>query len=134
MNGTANIPVGATATQEIEVTRDMTVAHFHEHMPEVFGTPIMIYQMENTAAAAIQEYLPEGWITVGVVVNVKHLAATPVGAKVTTRAEVIEVRENTIKFTVEAHDGFEKIGEGTHVRAAVEMERFLRRVHTKTGR
>ena len=134
MNGTANIPVGATATQEIEVTRDMTVAHFHEQMPEVFGTPIMIYQMENTAAAAIQEYLPEGWITVGVVVNVKHLAATPVGAKVTTRAEVIEVRENTIKFTVEAHDGFEKIGEGTHVRAAVEMERFLRRVQKKTSR
>ena len=80
MNGTANIPVGATATQEIEVTRDMTVAHFHEHMPEVFGTPIMIYHMENTAAAAIQDYLPAGWLTVGVVVNVKHLAATPVGA------------------------------------------------------
>lgn len=134
MSGTANIPVGVTGTQEIEVTRDMTVAHFHEHMPEVFGTPIMIYQMENTAAAAIQEYLPEGWITVGVVVNVKHLAATPVGAKVTTRAEVIEVRENTIKFAVEAYDGFEKIGEGTHVRAAVEMERFLRKVQTKMGR
>lgn len=131
MNGTADIPVGATATQEIEVTREMTVAHFHEHMPEVFGTPIMIYQMENTAAAAIQNYLPAGWITVGVAVNVKHLAATPVGAKVTTRAEVIEVRENTIKFTVEAHDGFEKIGEGTHVRAAVDMERFLRKVQTK---
>lgn len=133
MNGTANIPVGAKATQEIEVTRDMTVAHFHAHMPEVFGTPIMIYHMENTAAAAIQDYLPEGWITVGVVVNVKHLAATPIGAKVTTRAEVVEVGENTIKFTVEAHDGIEKIGEGTHVRAAVETERFLRRVQIKMG-
>lgn len=133
MNGTANIPVGATATQEIEVTREMTVAHFHQHMPEVFGTPIMIYQMENTAAAAIQDYLPAGWITVGVLVNVKHLAATPVGAKVTTRAEVIEVGDNTIKFTVEAHDGIEKIGEGIHVRAAVEMERFMKRVKAKTS-
>jgi fluoroacetyl-CoA thioesterase len=75
--------------------------------------------------------LPEGWVTVGVVVNVKHLAATPVGATVTTRAEVIEVSDHTITFSVEAHDGFEKIGEGTHVRAPVEMERFLRKVGAK---
>ena len=134
MTSTENIPVGATATQEIEVTRDMTVAHFHEHMPEVYGTPIMIYHLEVTAEAAIRDYLPEGWITVGVVVNVKHLAATPVGAKVTTRAEVIEVGDHTITFAVEAHDGFEKIGEGTHVRATVEMERFLKRVSRKTSR
>jgi fluoroacetyl-CoA thioesterase len=131
MNATANIPVGASATDEIEVTREMTVAHFHEHMPEVYGTPIMIYHLENTAAAAVQDYLPEGWVTVGVVVSVKHLAATPIGAKVTTRAEVIEVGDNTIKFAVEAHDGFEKIGEGTHVRAAVQMERFMKRVSSK---
>jgi predicted thioesterase len=68
---------------------------------------------------------------VGVVVNVKHLAATPVGAKVTTRAEVIEVGDHTIKFAVEAHDGFEKIGEGIHVRAPVEMQRFLKKVSGK---
>lgn len=131
MKATAKVRVGATATQEIEVTRDMTVAHFHEHMPEVYGTPIMIYHMEVTAEAAIREYLPKGWITVGVSVNVKHLAATPVGARVITRAEVIEVGDNTIKFAVEAHDGFEKIGEGFHVRAPVEMERFLKKVKTK---
>jgi len=131
MKPTANIPPGVTATNEIEVTREMTVAHFHEHMPEVYGTPIMIYDLENTAAAAVQEYLPAGWITVGVVVNVKHLAATPVGAKVTTRAQVVEIGDYTITFAVEAHDGFEKIGEGTHVRAAVEMERFMKRVKTK---
>lgn len=131
MKATAKVRVGATATQEIEVTRDMTVAHFHEHMPEVYGTPIMIYHMEVTAEAAIREYLPKGWITVGVSVNVKHLAATPVGARVITRAEVIDVGDNTIKFAVEAHDGFEKIGEGFHVRAPVEMERFLKKVKTK---
>ena len=131
MKATANIPKGATASDQLEVTREMTVAHFHEHMPEVYGTPIMIYHLENTAAAAVQEFLPDGWITVGVVVNVKHLAATPVGAKVTTRAEVVEVGDNTIKFAVEAHDGFEKIGEGTHVRAAVDMDRFMKRVRAK---
>jgi predicted thioesterase len=131
MKATANIPIGATATQEITVTRDMTVAHFHEHMPEVYGTPIMIYHLEVTAELAIRNYLPEGWVTVGVVVNVKHLAATPVGATVTTLAEVIEVSDHTITFAVEAHDGFEKIGEGTHVRAPVEMERFLKKVSAK---
>lgn len=131
MKPTANIPVGASAQDEIEVKREMTVAHFVEDMPEVYGTPIMIYHLENTAAAAIQEFLPDGWITVGVVVNVKHLAATPVGVKVTTRAEVIEVGDYTITFAVEAHDGFEKIGEGTHVRAAVDMERFMKRVKAK---
>ena len=134
MKPTANIPVGASAIDELEVTREMTVAHFHEHMPEVYGTPIMIYHLENTAAAAVQKYLPDGWITVGVVVNVKHLAATPVGAKVTTRAEVIEVGDYTITFSVEAHDGFEKIGEGTHVRATVEMDRFMKRVKAKEVR
>jgi predicted thioesterase len=131
MKATERIPVGAVATQEIEVTHDMTVAHFHEHMPEVYGTPIMIYHLEVTAEAAIRDYLPDGWITVGVVVDVKHLAATPVGAKVTTRAEVIEVKDHTIKFAVEAHDGFDKIGEGTHVRAPVEMERFMKKVQKK---
>lgn len=132
MKPTANIPAGATATQQIEVTREMTVAHFHEHMPEVYGTPIMIYHLEVTAEAAIRDYLPEGWITVGVLVNIKHLAATPVGATVTTRAEVIEVGDYTIKFAVEAHDGFEKIGEGVHVRAPVEIERFMIKVKQKT--
>ncbi len=73
MKPTANISVGATATKEIVVTREMTVAHFHEEMPEVFGTPIMIYHMEVTASEAIHPYLPEGWLTVGVVVNVKQL-------------------------------------------------------------
>lgn len=131
MKATANVVVGAVATDEIEVDREMTVAHFNEQMPEVYGTPIMIYHLENTAASAIQNSLPAGWISVGVEVNVKHLAATPVGAKVTTRAEVTGVDEHSITFAVEAHDGFEKISEGVHVRAAVELERFMKRVEKK---
>jgi fluoroacetyl-CoA thioesterase len=131
MKPIANIPVGATATKEIVVTREMTVAHFHDEMPEVFGTPIMIYHMEVTASEAIQQYLPEGWVTVGVVVNVRHLAATPIGDQVTLKATVIEVGDNTITFAVEAHDSAEKIGDGLHVRAAVEMSRFMKRVNAK---
>ncbi|HKS41171.1 MAG TPA: hotdog domain-containing protein [Blastocatellia bacterium] len=134
MKATENIPLGATATQTIEVTKNMTVAHFVESMPAVYGTPIMIYHMEEVAGSMIQQYLPEGWVSVGVVVNVKHLAATPVGAQVTARAEVIAVDDNTITFAVESHDGFEKIGEGTHVRAPVQMERFMKKVNAKTGK
>jgi fluoroacetyl-CoA thioesterase len=133
MKPTANIPVGATATSEIVVAREMTVAHVHEDMPEVYGTPIMIYHMESTSGAAIQQYLPEGWVSVGTVVNVKHLAATPVGSKVTLQATVIEIGDSTITFAVEAHDETEKIGEGTHVRAAVEMSRFMKRVKAKVN-
>jgi len=132
MKSTADIPVGATATKTVKVTREMTVAHFVEEMPEVYGTPIMIFHMETTAGAAIQEHLPEGWVSVGVLVNVKHLAATPVGAQVSLKAEVIASKDNTVTFAVEAHDGFEKIGEGTHVRALVEIERFMKKVSAKS--
>jgi fluoroacetyl-CoA thioesterase len=131
MKVTANIPIGATAEHFIDVTHEMTVAHFVEGMPAVYGTPIMIFHMEKTAGAAITPHLPDGWISVGVLVNVKHLAATPVGARVTVRAEVIAVADGTVTFKVEAHDGIDKIGEGSHVRAAVEMARFLKRVEAK---
>lgn len=134
MKATENIPPGAAATKTIEVTKEMTVAHFIESMPEVYGTPIMIYHMEDVAGCVIQQYLPEGWVSVGVVVNVKHLAATPVGAKVTARAEVIAVDDYTVTFSVESHDGFEKIGEGTHVRALVQTERFMKKVNAKTSK
>jgi fluoroacetyl-CoA thioesterase len=133
MKATENIPVKATATETIEVTREMTVAHFVEGMPAVYGTPIMIYHMESVSGAAINQYLPEGWISVGVAVNVKHLAATPIGAKVTVRAEVIAVDDNTVTFAVESHDGFEKIREGAHVRALVQLDRFLKKVRAKGG-
>jgi predicted thioesterase len=133
MKVTANIPPGATASRSVVVTRELTVAHFHEDMPEVYGTPLMIYLMEVAAAAAIQAYLPEGWVSVGVLVDVKHLAATPVGLTVTARAEVTGVEDNAVTFKVEAHDGVEQIGEGRHIRAPVHLERFVRRVKVKSG-
>ncbi|HEY0547210.1 MAG TPA: hotdog domain-containing protein [Pyrinomonadaceae bacterium] len=133
MTATAKIPVGASATTSVEVTREMTVAHFHAHMPEVYGTPMMIYLMELAAARAIQPFLPDGWVSVGAVVNIKHLAATPIGFTVTARAEVVSVTDALVTFKVEAHDGVDKIGEGTHVRASVELKRFEKRMQTKTA-
>jgi fluoroacetyl-CoA thioesterase len=125
------IPVGTSATKTWVVTRDVTIARVDERLPAVFATPMMIYLMEIAAAEAIQPYLPEGWISVGVSVAVRHLAATPVGMTVTARAEVIAVDERTVTFSVEAYDEREKIGEGTHVRAPVELARFLQRIAAK---
>ena len=127
----SDIPIGARASKELTVTFDVTVARYHPEMPEVFGTPMMIYLMEIAAADAIESHLPKGWASVGIVVNVKHLAATPVGAVVTAIAEVIEVGDNTVTFKVEAHDGVELIGEGTHTRASINIERFMKRASSK---
>lgn len=125
------IPVGAWAAIKETVTRDKTVAHFHDDMPEVYGTPMMIYLMELAAAKAIAPYLPPGWVSVGAEVSVKHLAATPVGFSVTARAEVLEWNGKTVTFAVEAKDGVELIGEGRHVRTPIDRERFDRGVAAK---
>jgi fluoroacetyl-CoA thioesterase len=133
MESTANIPVGASASKSVIVTREMTVAHFHDNMPEVYGTPMMIYLMEVAAAEAIEKYLPTGWVSVGAVVSVKHLAATPVGFTVTARAEVTSVNDRLVTFALEAHDGAEKIGEGTHTRGVINLERFQARFKVKAA-
>lgn len=95
---------------------------------------MMIYLMELAAARAIQSYLPEGWVSVGALVQIKHLAATPVGFTVTARADVVEVSDRLVTFRVEAHDGVEKIGEGSHIRAPVQMERFDMSVKAKAAK
>jgi len=102
-------------------------------MPEVYGTPMMIYLMEVAAAEAIEKHLPDGWASVGAMVSVRHLAATPVGFTVTARAEVISVEDRLVTFAVEAHDGTEKIGDGTHTRGIINLERFETRFKAKAG-
>jgi predicted thioesterase len=131
VNPTQNIRVGMTGTETTVVTHELTVAHFHPEMPEVYGTPFMIYLMEVAASNAIQEHLPQGWVSVGTAVNVKHLAATPVGRSVTAKAVVTAVTDRMIEFAVEADDGSETIGSGTHARVAVDLARFNERMQKK---
>jgi fluoroacetyl-CoA thioesterase len=127
------VPVGASATHATIVTMDLTVAHWVPGMPPVYGTPFLIYLMEVAAADAIRPYLPAGYITVGAQVNVTHLAPTPVGMTVTASARVTSVGERTVSFVVEAHDGVERIGEGTHVRGAVNPVTFDARWRRKAA-
>ena len=124
MNAIERITPGAEGEATTIVGPEVTVRHFHPSMPEVYGTPFMIYLMEVAASNAVEGSLPPGWVTVGVDVNVRHLAATPVGRTVVAKAKVIGVSDRLITFEVEAHDGVRTIGAGTHTRAPVELERF----------
>jgi fluoroacetyl-CoA thioesterase len=95
---------------------------------EVFGTPMMIALMENAAWRAVAHSLKEGEVTVGTVVNVRHLAATPLGQQVRATAELIEIDGRRLIFNVEAFDEKRKIGEGQHERFIVNLERFIQRI------
>jgi predicted thioesterase len=88
----------------------------------------MIGLMEQAAVLAIDGLLPEGHKSVGTVVHVAHLAATPVGRTVTARAEVVAVAGRKVSFSVVAFDERNKIGEGTHERVIINLERFMARV------
>ncbi len=134
MSETIEIPVGVSATEEVTVTRELTVAHHVPGMPEVYGTPMMIYLMEVASGKAIQSMLPAGWASVGTAVNIRHLAATPIGFVVRASARVIAVAGRMVTFAVEAHDGVELIGDGTHTRALIEVDRFTQRMAGKRTR
>ena len=110
------------------VPPERAVGHFVPHMPMVYATPMMILEMEMTAGDAINKYLKPGWVTVGTEVDVRHLAATPVGALVRTTARVIAVERRVIRFEVEAFDDKRRIGEGRHARGLVNVESFNRRL------
>ena len=131
MNLTEAIPSDIEGKESVVVTREITVAHFHPEMPEVYGTPFMIYLMEVAATNAIQPYLPEGCTSVGTIVNVQHLAATPVGRTVTAVAKIESMTDRTVTFRVESHDGHEVIGAGTHTRAVIDLARFNRQLEFK---
>lgn len=99
----------------------------------VFSTPHLIGLMEGASFRAVAPHLGPGETTVGTVVHVRHLAATPVGMEVVARAELTEVEGRRLVFRVEAFDESEKIGEGSHERFVVQLDRFLARTRAKGG-
>ncbi|SCB09805.1 Thioesterase superfamily [Bradyrhizobium shewense] len=121
------VATGMTAEKLVTVTPEMTVGHVVAAMPAVYGTPTMILHMEMAAGSAIQPFLPAGHVSVGMMVNVRHLAATPVGRKVRAVARVVTVETKSVVFEVEAWDGDRKIGDGTHRRGIVNVAEFEQR-------
>ena len=125
------IKIGMSAERTLVVPPERTVGHFVPHMPMVYATPMMILEMEMASADAVTPYLEQGWVTVGTEVDIKHLAATPVGATVRTTATVIAVERRVIRFEVEAFEGARKIGDGRHARGLVNVETFTKRLAGK---
>jgi fluoroacetyl-CoA thioesterase len=105
------------------VTVDDKLVVKHMGGEGVLSTPAMIGLMERAGIEAVQAYLPDGHTTVGFEVNVKHFGATPKGKKVTVRAELLEIDGRKLRFKVEAHDEDKKVGDGTHRRAIVAIQR-----------
>src|SRR5215475_10332691 len=117
------IPVGAKGTYTLRVMPAHLANQFKDAMlPEVFATPMMITAMENAALNAIRAYLDPGESAVGTEVDVRHLAATPVGHEVTAEAEVTGVDGRRVTFKVSARDETEEIGRGTHERMVVDLD------------
>jgi fluoroacetyl-CoA thioesterase len=121
------IEIGMSAERTLTVAREMTVQHFVPEMPAVYATPMMIMNMEITSGDAISGPLPQGWVTVGTEVDIRHLAATPVGRLVRTTARVVAVERKIIRFEVAAFDGDRCIGDGRHARGLVNTADFAKK-------
>ena len=129
----ANIPMGTVHEETLLVTSEVAINFLKVEEARVLSTPHMIGHMERTCRNAVLPHLDPGHDTVGTHVDVYHLAPSPIGAIVTFRAEITAADGKRITFRVEARSGEEKIGEGTHERAIVNVARFAARVSEKRG-
>lgn len=112
--------------------KNTAITHGSGSIP-VFATPAMIALMENAALSSVQPYLPEGSTTVGIKISSSHIAATPLGMEVTAKSELTEIDGKRLVFKVEAFDAKEKIGEGTHERFVINIEKFMKKNEEKKG-
>ncbi|MGN0664261.1 MAG: thioesterase family protein [Negativibacillus sp.] len=123
--------VGKTFTLTQTVDENMLACAVGSGCVSVFATPMMIALMEKCAAACVQDELPQGDSTVGTMIRVSHAAATPVGMKVTATATVTAVEGRKISFAVKAEDECGLIGEGTHERVIIHVDRFNEKAEQK---
>ena len=131
MDLVANLSIGMSAEMKLVVTREMTIGHFVSGMPYVYSTPIMVLHMEMAAGSAIADVLPPGFVSVGMEVNVRHLAATPVGSKVRAIARIAGISAKSVIFDIETWNEVRKIGEGTHRRGIVNVMDFQKRYQVR---
>jgi predicted thioesterase len=126
-----NLKAGIIGESKVKVSEDNTALKYGSGTIDVFATPAMIGLMEKAAIEAVDNVLPDGFATVGTKIDVKHLAATPIGMNVTAKAELLEIDNKKLKFSVEAYDDIDKIGEGIHYRYIINLEDFIRRNEMK---
>ncbi|MDB5405221.1 MAG: thioesterase superfamily protein [Rhodospirillales bacterium] len=129
------IPVGTKGSFSLIVEPEHLASRSKDPLlPPVFATPMMILVMENAAFSAVRPFLDPGETAVGTAVDIRHLAATPVGQRVTAEAEVTKVDGRRIEFAVRARDEVEEIGRGKHERAVVDLGRAIERLERKSAR
>jgi fluoroacetyl-CoA thioesterase len=127
------IPLGAKGSFTLRVLPEHLANQFKDAMlPQVLATPVMILMMENAALNAIRPFLDSGESAVGTAIDVRHLAATPLGHDVRAEAEVVKVDGKRIEFKVSAHDEIEEIGRGTHQRSVIDLRSFNERLAGKS--
>ena len=122
---------GLSGEAGLVVAEEHTAPRVGSGKVRVLATPVMINLIEAAALAAVERLLPPGYQSLGTVLNVRHIAATPVGMRVTASAHVLEAEGRTIRFRVEARDEKELIGDGTHERVVVNVAKFDQRVQKK---
>jgi predicted thioesterase len=126
-----NIVIGTKGEKRVPVTAENAISFLGAEGPRVLATPNMIGLMERTCRDTVLPQLEPGYDTVGTHVDVYHLAAAPMGATVHITAEITAVVERRVEFHVEAWDEKEKIGEGTHERAIINVAKFAARMAAK---
>jgi fluoroacetyl-CoA thioesterase len=131
MDSTAALRTGLVGTYGIVVADEHTAPFVGSGKVRVLATPVMINLFEAAALACCEHHLPAGQQSLGIHLDVRHIAATPVGMRVNATAELVKIDGRTLTFRVEAHDERELIGDGTHERVVVNVERFDQRVQKK---
>ena len=125
---------GIKGEGELLVTESNTAEALGSGSLAVLATPAMISLMEKTARLSVAPFLEEGQSTVGTLVNVKHLAASPVGMKIRCTTELIDIDRRRLVFKVECYDGSGLIGEGEHERFIIDEEKFMAKASAKLDR
>jgi len=131
MQTSSPLHTGLTGTYRIVVADEHTAPFVGSGKVRVLATPVMINLFEAAALACCEHLLPEGHQSLGIHLDVRHIAATPVGMAVSATAELVKIDGRTLTFRVEARDERELIGDGMHERVVVNVERFDLRVQKK---
>jgi len=129
----SNVDVGLKGTAQLVVGAEHTAPFVGSGRIAVLATPVMINLIEAAALNAVERFLPPGHQSLGIHLDISHVAATPIGLQVTATAEVVRVEGRIITFHAEAHDTIETIGDGTHQRVVVSVSRFDERVQRKVS-
>ena len=122
------IPTGVRGKEELIVQFEDTAARYGSGLVEVYATPAMVALMEKTCLTSVLPYLPEGFGTVGVKVDISHSKATPIGMRVTCESTLVEVDRRRLVFEVVARDEQGEIGRGRHERFIIDTKKFMQKL------